>query len=139
MTAGSENPGKRPSPPAAPACLLSGSTATMELTVKNSTLLTIFSVTPSALTIAPANGASTSSLTGPAPASIASLAPGASGTFPWTATVTGTVDTTLPKPAITASASVSYNFGGPLQTTPAVGGTENIDDFDSSGSPQSST
>ncbi len=123
--------------PAAPACLLSGSTATMKLTVTNSTLLTIFSVTPSALTIAPANGASTSSLTGPAPASIASLAPGASGTFTWTATVTGTVDTTLPKPAITASASVSYNFGGPLQTTPAVGGTENIDDFVVSVSPTS--
>src|SRR5258708_14225769 len=41
--------------PAAPACLLSGSTATMKLTATNSTLLTIFSVTPSALTITPAN------------------------------------------------------------------------------------
>ena len=120
-----------------PVCLFSGSTATMKLTVTNSTLLTIFSVTPSALTITPVNGASTSSLTGPSPASIASLAPGASGTFTWTATVTGTVDTTLPKPAITAGASVSYNFGGPVQTTPVVSGAEDVDDFVVSVSPTS--
>jgi len=120
-----------------PICLFSGSTATMKLTVTNSTLATIFSVTPSALTITPANGASTSSLTGPLPASIASLAPGASGTFTWTATVTGTVDTTLPKPAITASASVSYNVGGPAQTTPAASHAEDVDDFIVSVSPTS--
>ena len=120
-----------------PVCLFSGTTATMKLTVTNSTLLTIFSVTPSALTINPANGASTSSLTGPAPASIVSLAPGASGTFTWTATVSGTVDVSLPKPAITASASASYNFGGPLQTTPAVSHTEDVDDFVVSVSPTS--
>ena len=120
-----------------PVCVFSGNTATMKLTVTNSTLVTIFSVTPSALTITPANGASTSSLTGPSPASIVSLAPGASGTFTWTATVTGTVDTTLPKPAITASASASYNIGGPLQTTPAVSDTEDVDDFVVSVSPTS--
>ncbi len=120
-----------------PVCLFSGNTATMKMTVTNSTLLTIFSVTPSALTINPANGASTSSLTGPSPASIASLAPGASGTFTWTATVTGTVDTTLLKPAITAGASASYNFGGPLQTTPVVSDTEDVDDFVVSVSPTS--
>ncbi len=120
-----------------PVCLFSGNTATMKLTVTNSALLTIFSVTPSALTITLANGASTSSLTGPSPASIASLAPGASGTFTWTATVTGTVDTILPKPVITAGASASYNFGGPLQTTPVVSHAEDVDDFVVSVSPTS--
>ncbi len=123
--------------PVAPACLLSGSTATMKLTVTNSTLVTIFSVTPSVLTIFLANGASTSSLTGPSPASIVSLAPGASGTFTWTATVTGTVDTTLPKPTIKADASASYNIGGPVQTTPAASRTEDVDDFVVSVSPTS--
>ncbi len=120
-----------------PVCLFSGSTATMKLTVTNSTLVTIFNVAPSVLTITPANGASTSALTGPSPASIVSLAPTASGTFTWTATVTGTVDTTLPKPAITASASVSYNIGGPLQTTPAASHAEDVDDFVVSVSPTS--
>jgi len=51
--------------------------------------------------------------------------------------VTGTVDTTLPKPTIKADASVSYNIGGPLQTTPAASDTEDVDDFVVSVSPTS--
>jgi len=51
--------------------------------------------------------------------------------------VAGTVDTTLPKPAITASASVSYNVGGPAQTTPAASHAEDVDDFIVSVSPTS--
>src|SRR4029077_12956334 len=61
----------RPITPAPPACLFSGSTATMTLRVTNTTAVTITSVSPTGFTLTTANGASTSALTGPSPASVA--------------------------------------------------------------------
>jgi len=119
----------RPITPAPPACLFSGSTATMTLRVTNTTAVTITSVSPTAFTLTTANGASTSALTGPSPASVASLAAGAFQDFVWTAVVTGTVPvppTTAPN--IQVSAAAHYT-AGVVATTPATNSTKFLDDY----------
>ena len=115
--------------PAPPNCLFSGNTATMTLRVTNSTAVTITGVSPSGFTLTPANGASTSAVTGPSPASVASLASGAFQDFVWTAVVTGTVPvppTTAPN--ITASSAAAYT-AGVAATTPATNSTKFVDDY----------
>jgi hypothetical protein len=119
----------RPITPAPPSCLFSGNTATMTLRVTNSTAVTITSVAPSGFTLTSANGASTSALTGPAPASVASLAPAAFQDFVWTVVATGTVPvppTTAPN--ITVSAAATYTSGATV-TTPATSSTKFVDDY----------
>jgi len=118
--------------PAAPNCLFSGNTATMTLRVTNTSLVNITSVAPSAappFTLNPAFGATTSSLTGPAPASVATLAPGASANFVWTVVVTGIVPgppTTAPN--IMVSAAATYTSGATV-TTPVTSSTKFVDDY----------
>src|SRR6267142_4502534 len=118
-----------PITPAAPACLFSGGTATMTLRVTHSTAVTITNVAPSAFGLTTANGASTSALSGPAPASVASLAPAAFQDFVWTAVVTGTVPvppTTAPSIMVTAAATYT---AGVTATTPANNTTKFLDDY----------
>ena len=116
--------------PAPPACLFSGNTATMTMRVTNSTAVTITSVSPSGFTLTSFFGASTSALTGPSPASVASLAPAAFQDFVWTVVVTGTVPgppTTAPN--IKVSAAVTYTTAGVTATTPANSSTKFVDDY----------
>lgn len=69
------------------ASVVNGDEATVTMTVQNNGPTTITDVTPSALTT---SGTATKALaTGPTPASVASLASGASATFTWTYTITG--------------------------------------------------
>ncbi len=77
-------------PPAGGACVFSGDTATFTMQVTNNSGVPLLNVQPSALTLG--GTATIGAFTGPAPASIATLANGASGTFTWTAPVTGNVD-----------------------------------------------
>jgi hypothetical protein len=104
----------------------------MTLRVTNSTAVTITSVAPAVappFTLNPLNGASTSSLTGPAPASVASLAPGASANFVWTVVVTGTVPVPpTTSPNITVSAAVTYTSGATV-TTPTTSSIKSVDDY----------
>ena len=119
----------RPITPAPPNCLFSGNTATMTLRVTNSTAVTITNVAPSGFTLTPQNGASTSAQTGPAPASVASLAPAAFQDFVWTVVVTGTVPvppTTAPN--ILVSATATYTAGA-TTTTPPTNSTKFVDDY----------
>jgi hypothetical protein len=95
---------------ASPTCVFSGDTATFTMTVTNNTGATVTTVTPSALTrVYPVGSATIGAFTGPAPASIASIANGATGTFTWTATVTGTIGN--PKSSFYVTGYVTYNGG----------------------------
>lgn len=125
--------------PTSPSCLFSGGTATFVLTVTNTTGGSLTNVSPSALTLTTANGAAYSALSGPTPSPCsipATLGAGASCSYTWTATVTGTV-TGLPKPGITASAFMNYTSGGSALVTPSTSDTEDVDDFVVSVSPAS--
>lgn len=119
----------RPITPAPPNCLFSGNTATMTLRVTNSTAVTITSVSPSGFTLTALNGASTSAQTGPAPASVASLAPAAFQDFVWTVVVTGTVPVPpTTSPNITVGAAATYTAGA-TTTTPTTSSTKFLDDY----------
>jgi hypothetical protein len=72
-----------------PDCIFSGDTATFIMTVTNNTGSTVTNIVPQALTRF--GTAAIGTFIGPSPASIASLANGASGTFTWTAPITGTM------------------------------------------------
>lgn len=100
-----------------PTCLFSGNVATFVLTVTNVTGGTVNNIVPTALTRG--GTATIGAFTGPAPASIASLANNSAGTFTWTATVTGTVGSTY---SVTGSATGN----GGNTTGPVVSGTEDV-------------
>ncbi len=92
-------------PPAGGACVFSGDTATFTMQVTNNSGVPLLNVQPSALT--PGGTATIGAISGPAPASIATLANGASGTFTWTAPMTGNVDNTY---TVTGSATATGGF-----------------------------
>jgi hypothetical protein len=117
-----------------PSCLFTGATATFTMTVTNSTGSSVTDVTPSALTRVTVNGASIGAFTGPSPASIASLANGASGTFTWTAVVTGTVSASGPKPSFYVTGSATAN-DGVIVTPVATSNQEDIDEYSVSVAP----
>lgn len=100
-----------------PTCLFSGNVATFVMTVTNVTGGTVNNIVPSALTRG--GTATIGAFTGPAPASIASLANNSSGTFTWTATVTGAVGSTF---SVTGSATGN----GGNSTGPVVSATEDV-------------
>ncbi|MHB8836180.1 MAG: COG1361 family protein [Candidatus Methylomirabilia bacterium] len=106
---------------ATPSCLYSGSTATFTMKVTNWTGITISAVTPSALTGYVTGTAAIGAFTGPNPASIATLAHGVSGTFTWTATVTGGVNDAYSVAGYAAS-------GGP-RTLTATSNTQEINGY----------
>jgi hypothetical protein len=87
-------------------CRFSGDTATFQMVVTNNTGVTINTVTPSALT--KGGAAVIGAFTGPVPASIASIANGATGTFTWTATVTGNVNDTFYVSGTASSVSPAF-------------------------------
>lgn len=114
----------------APACLFSGETATFSLTITNISPNTINAITPSALSPCtpctpltlpacdpPECTATFGAFSAPMPASIASLAPGASGTFIWTAPVTETLLPDNYKPPFWVTGFLSYTA---TTTTPAT-------------------
>jgi hypothetical protein len=72
-----------------PDCLYSGDIATFVMTVSNTTAAPVNNVVPSALVSVVTGSAAIGTLAGPTPASIATINIGASGTFTWTAPVTG--------------------------------------------------
>lgn len=112
-----------------PACLYSGSTATFTMTVTNWTGVAINAVTPSALTSYVTGTAAIGAFTGPAPGSIATLAHGATGTFIWTATVTGSVNDAYSVTGYAAS-------GGP-RTLTVTSNTQEINGYTISVNPAS--
>lgn len=99
--------------PPAPACIFSGDTVTFTMRVTNNTGVTLSNLVPSALTRG--GTATIGTITGPTPASVASLANGAVTTFSWTAPVTGSVFDTY-----TLSGSVTATGGYLSQTTTTV-------------------
>lgn len=85
--------------------VVSGELVTVTMTVTNNGTSSLTNVAPSALTV---GGTATGTLsTGPTPASVASLGPGANTNFQWTYTITGSVDQT-------------YNFTGNATATGPV-------------------
>lgn len=111
---------------ASPSCIFPGDTATFVMTVTNNTGSVLSNVTPSALTRL--GSATIGAFSGPTPASVASLASGATATFTWTAPVTGTVPAFGAKPDFAVSGSASANGGSitsPLATSPTV----DLDDY----------
>lgn len=112
-----------------PACLYTGSTATFTMTVTNWTGVPLVGVTPSALAGHVSGTAAIGAFTGPNPASIATLAHRASGTFTWTATITGGVNDTY---YVTGNAT----SGGP-RTMTATSNMEQINGYTVSVDPTS--
>jgi len=110
-----------------PSCLYSGSTATFTMTVTNWTGVPINAVTPSPLTRHVTGTAVIGAFTGPAPASVATLAHGATGTFTWTAAVTGGVNDRY-------YVSGHATSGGP-RTLTATSNTQEINGYTVSVSP----
>lgn len=104
-----------------PACLYSGSAATFTMTVANGTGGAINTVAPSALT--KGGTATIGAFTGPSPASIAAIADGASGTFTWTAPVTGNVNDTYFVTGYATSVTPAFT------TATATSNTEDIDGY----------
>lgn len=104
-----------------PACLYSGSAATFTMTVTNGTGGAIDTVAPSALT--KGGTATIGAFAGPSPASIASIADGASGIFTWTAPVTGNVNDTYFVTGYATSATPAFT------TATATSNTEDIDGY----------
>lgn len=103
-----------------PACLFSGDSATFTMTVTNTTGASVSNVTPSALTRF--GTATIGAFSGPSPASIANIANNGSGTFTWTAPVTGSIDQTY---YVTGFAAAS----GPIQTATATSNTEDLEGY----------
>lgn len=103
---------------ASPTCVFSGDTATFTMTATNNTGAAVNNVKPSALT--PFGTATIGAFTGPTPsACIASIANGGTGTFIWTAPVTGTLP---PKPTFWVQGTVNYNMTAGC----ASGGTTSV-------------
>jgi len=96
-----------------PACLFPGNTATFVMIVTNTTGATVANVVPSALTRVVTGAAVIGAFTGPAPATIASIPANGTGTFTWTAPVTGN-----PNDQYSVSGYATAN--GPIQTATIV-------------------
>ncbi|MBI5756306.1 MAG: hypothetical protein HZA12_05210 [Nitrospirae bacterium] len=109
-------------------CLFSGDMATFVMTVTNNTGNTASNIVPSALMRF--GTAVISTFTGPSPASIASIANGASGTFTWTAPVTGSTNQTY---YVTGNATAT----GPITTTIATSTTGRVGGYPITVSPAS--
>ncbi len=112
---------------ASPACVFSGDTATFTMTVTNNTGSAITNITPSALNAitTPGGGGSTvfvGAFSPPLPVCISSITNGSSGTFTWTAPITGT--TGSPKPTFSVTGSALYNRTGSCPTP--SGGTSSL-------------
>jgi hypothetical protein len=96
------------------------------MTVTNNTGSPVNNVTPSVLTGITYDAATIGAFSAPNPASF-NLAVGASNTFTWTATVTGTVPAAGPKPSFEVTGSASANGG--LVTPVATSNREDIDAY----------
>jgi len=105
-----------------PDCLFSGGTATFVMTVTNNTGGAINTVAPSALTKFTTGAAAIGAFTGPSPASIASIANGSSGTFTWTAPVTGNINDTYYVTGYATSASPAYTMATATSNTQDIDG-----------------
>jgi hypothetical protein len=114
----------------APTCIFSGETATFTTTITNISANTIFSITPSALSPCtlctpstlpacdpPVCTATFGAFSAPTPASIASLAPGASAAFTWTAPLTETVLDDNYKPPFWVRGNLTYTATTTTPTT----------------------
>lgn len=112
---------------ASPSCIFPGDTATFRMDVTNNTGSTISNVTPSALTRL--GTATIGAFSGPAPASVASLANGVRTSFTWTAPVTGVVPAAGAKPTFFVSGSASANSGGITSPVANSNMLEDLDDF----------
>lgn len=109
------------------ASVVSGDTVTVAMTVTNNGPVAIRDVVPSALSV---SGTATVTLvSGPQPATVASLASGQSATFTWTYTVTGSIGQTY---RFSGSASAE---GGLVTTTTATTNQGSIGAFGLSASP----
>lgn len=89
-----------------PLSVVSGQVAAVTMTVANNGTSTLTNVTPS---ITPGGTAVKNLSTGPAPAGIASLAPGETGTFTWTYVITGSPTQTYLFSASAASGAQTTN------------------------------
>lgn len=72
-----------------PSSVVSGQSVTVNMNAQNNGTSSLVNVTPSLLTACPA-GATETIVSGPVPASIATIAGGSSGVFQWTYLITGT-------------------------------------------------
>ena len=108
-------------------CIFSGDTATFRMDVTNNTGSTISNVTPSALTRV--GTATIGVFSGPAPASVASLANGVMASFTWTAPVTGVVPAVGAKPTFWVTGSASANSGGITSPVANSNMLEDLDDY----------
>lgn len=104
-----------------PAQVMSGQAAPVVMTVANNGSTALVNVTPSALSGCP-GGATETLASGPAPASVTSLAPGGYAVFQWTYTITGS-----PGQAYCLTGSAAAN--GPVSTNTATSNTGNISNY----------
>lgn len=118
-----------------PQCIFSGDTATFTMTVTNNTGSTVTNITPSTLTATTTPGGGTiavGAFSSPSPVCIASIANGSSGTFTWTASITGTLGS--PKPTFYVTGSTLYNRTGscpvPSGGTSSVTANSTLEDLD---------
>jgi hypothetical protein len=105
-----------------PACLFPGNTATFTMTVTNTTGNTVYNVSPSVLTPVVTGSASIGAWSGPAPASIASIANNGTGVFTWTAPVTGN-----PNDQYSVSGYATAN--GPIQSATVASNVQDVDGY----------
>lgn len=110
-----------------PTSVVSGQSVTVQMTVTNNGTSALINVTPNTLSGC-AGGATEGSISGPTPAFISSLAPGASGVFEWTSTITGSVNDIY---CFTGSASAD----GPVTTNTATSNTGSISAYSVTVSP----
>lgn len=116
--------------PGAPTCLFSSETATFSMTITNISANAINAITPSALSPCapctpltlpacdpPECTATFGAFSAPTPASIASLAPGASDAFTWTASLTETLLPDNYKPPFWVTGNLSYTATTTIPTT----------------------
>jgi adhesin/invasin len=109
--------------------VVSGDTVTVTMTVTNNGPVAVSDATPSALTL---SGTATKTyVSGPTPASVALLASGATTSFTWTYTITGSVGQTY------AFSGYAIANGGTLTTSTATTNTGSIGDFSATVSPLS--
>ena len=105
-----------------PDCLYSGDIATFVMTVLNTTAAAVNNVIPSALVPVVTGSAAIGAFTGPIPASIATINIGATGTFTWTAPVTGDPNETY---AVQGSATAN----GGLITSAVTSTVRDVDGY----------
>lgn len=109
-----------------PTCIFSGDTVTFTMHVVNATGGSLTTVQPSALT--PGGTATFGSFSAPSPASVATLANGASQDFVWTVPISGNVFTTY---TVSGFATAS----GGVQSQPASSASADINGFTLDASP----